>query len=663
MLLKSITLTNFRNFKGRQSVSFAHDSSKNVTVIMGVNGAGKSTFAQAFTWCLYGETDFSDKSVISKAVLQNMIPNETKKVSVEIELEHSKTTYFIKREQEVQRNGAGQVKGAPTNLTICYKGKDGQQEFVSSTLVEYKIKEILPKELSSYFFFNGERIEKMSKEIQSGRSLEFAAAVKSLLGLDTYAAALYQLRGDKMLRKQSVIGMYNDMYDSSSDSRIGNYTRDIEQKNEKLANLEKRKTEIEEALPTIDKELRTLYSLIATNKDGEKLRTDISMKKERIMRNNDSIGNTTSDILQIFHRDYKFYFYKKMVIDALTMLSENEICDKGIPDIHARTIEFLLKRGSCICGNPIAENSPEHQTLIDLLNYIPPKSLGTLIGEFVKDCKNRSDMGDNLYKMVLKHLRDLNDRENENSSLEETIKALEEKLSNFGDVGQYQSRYAKYEKERTTKQAELAKINQDIGSLTTEIERAETERSELSLKSENNRKVEIYKAYAERIYDILLTDYANQETRVRNELETCINQIFNQIYTGGFELKIDDKYNVTTIATGYSAFNENVETSTAQSISIIFAFIAGVIQMARSNEDNDMLSTEAYPLVMDAPLSAFDKTRIQTVCDTLPNIAEQVIIFIKDTDGEIAEKYLSEKIGKSYLFDKKNEFETYLSER
>ena len=86
--------------------------------------------------------------------------------------------------------------------------------------------------------------------------------------------------------------------------------------------------------------------------------------------------------------------------------------------------------------------------------------------------------------------------------------------------------------------------------------------------------------------------------------------------------------------------------------------------MARQNgQNNEMLSTEAYPLVMDAPLSAFDKTRIQTVCDTLPNIAEQVIIFIKDTDGEIAEEYLSSKIGESYSFDKKNEFETYLLER
>jgi DNA sulfur modification protein DndD len=62
----------------------------------------------------------------------------------------------------------------------------------------------------------------------------------------------------------------------------------------------------------------------------------------------------------------------------------------------------------------------------------------------------------------------------------------------------------------------------------------------------------------------------------------------------------------------------------------------------------NMNSAESYPLVMDAPLSAFDKTRIKNICDVIPGIAEQVIIFIKDTDGEIAKNYMSEKIGASY---------------
>ena len=87
--------------------------------------------------------------------------------------------------------------------------------------------------------------------------------------------------------------------------------------------------------------------------------------------------------------------------------------------------------------------------------------------------------------------------------------------------------------------------------------------------------------------------------------------------------------------------------------------------MARENRnasDNDakLLSSEPYPLVMDAPLSAFDKRRIKTVCETLPKTAEQVIIFIKDTDGELAEDYMGDKIGSRHRFDKLNEFETVL---
>ena len=122
---------------------------------------------------------------------------------------------------------------------------------------------------------------------------------------------------------------------------------------------------------------------------------------------------------------------------------------------------------------------------------------------------------------------------------------------------------------------------------------------------------------------------------------------------------------VDIIVNEFEGINEDVETSTAQSISVIFAFIAGVIKMARQsqNPENEMLVSEPYPLVMDAPLSAFDKTRIRTVCDALPKVAEQVIIFIKDTDGELAETYMGDKVGSRFEFDKKNEFETNLVTR
>ena len=179
---------------------------------------------------------------------------------------------------------------------------------------------------------------------------------------------------------------------------------------------------------------------------------------------------------------------------------------------------------------------------------------------------------------------------------------------------------------------------------------------------DRNKKIELYKTYANRIYQELNDVYKDSEAKIRNKLQDTINDIFKSIYEGGLYLTIDERYHISVYANDYEG---DVETSTAQSISVIFAFITGIIKMARENrnatdENAKLLTSEPYPLVMDAPLSAFDKRRIKTVCKALPETAEQVVIFIKDTDGELAEEYMGDRIGKRHKFDKKNEFETIL---
>ena len=62
MLIKSITLNNFRQFKGKQTLEFSTDTEKNVTVLLGDNTFGKTTILQAFNWCLYGVADFPKDS-------------------------------------------------------------------------------------------------------------------------------------------------------------------------------------------------------------------------------------------------------------------------------------------------------------------------------------------------------------------------------------------------------------------------------------------------------------------------------------------------------------------------------------------------------------------------------------------------------------------------
>lgn len=55
MILDSMTLDNFRQYYGRQRLQFARGNKQNITVLHGVNGAGKTSLFLALNWCLYGE--------------------------------------------------------------------------------------------------------------------------------------------------------------------------------------------------------------------------------------------------------------------------------------------------------------------------------------------------------------------------------------------------------------------------------------------------------------------------------------------------------------------------------------------------------------------------------------------------------------------------------
>ena len=195
MLLKSIKVKNFRQFKGEQYVSFSTDSERNVTIVQGDNGSGKTSFAQAFRWCLYGITDFSDKMLFSKAISDQMLPGDEHDMQVDICLVHNDIEYAVTRRQIFKKDSSNKITYQGRNkFAISYKGSDGNIAYIPELETELKMREILPQDLSRYFFFDGEHIEHMAKEIREGRSSDFAEAVRSLLGLKAFTSSLKHLK-------------------------------------------------------------------------------------------------------------------------------------------------------------------------------------------------------------------------------------------------------------------------------------------------------------------------------------------------------------------------------------------------------------------------------------------------------------------------------------
>lgn len=127
MLIKSLRMKNFRQYKGTTETHFSCDADKNVTVILGDNTFGKTTLLQAFNWCLYGKANFSnDKCLLNYDVSLQMKNGEQETVEVEITLLHNGAEYIITRTQ--MYNCGGGIVSGENNSTVFMscKQEDGQ---------------------------------------------------------------------------------------------------------------------------------------------------------------------------------------------------------------------------------------------------------------------------------------------------------------------------------------------------------------------------------------------------------------------------------------------------------------------------------------------------------------------------------------------------------
>lgn len=665
MLIESIKLENFRQFQN-ESITFADGSDgKNVTIILGENGSGKTTFAQAFFWCMYGETSFSDKRLLNSKVASKMIPGSKETVRVELCLKHGLLNYVLTREQVYVRD---YTKLTPQNsvFAIATRQPDGTLAYEKKTACEDVVKNILPKELSRYFFFDGERIEKMSKDIAGNKkSDDFAQAVNGLLGLNGMLSAISHFKGSS-----GVVGSFDKAFDKNSDVKLAEYAATVEHCQGRLDEIEKELEAAEDQRKQAEQRMLEKAQEIKKYDDGKKLQREKEQHESEIKSAQKHQAQTCKEMFHTFNIGASSFISKSLIYRAMQLLKDETIPNADIPYMHVKTIEYLLRQKKCICGTHLDEGTVAYENVKALMDYLPPQSISTTVSQFKKDAKNRvaTEARNNLPASVAASYGLISDDADKITDAQDELRRIEGQLATSVDVAaevrRLQNEIFVCRKSASDQVRVIEKLAADKSKYIHDRDEADTKRRELSLKDDKNRMIEICRSYAVEIYNQLSEVYQKSETEVRKKLQATINEIFNDIYDGGLSLSIDEKYHITVTVNGYG--EDNVETSTAQSISVIFAFIAGIIKMARENknassEELRMLESEPYPLVMDAPLSAFDKKRIASVCEALPDVAEQVIIFIKDTDGDLAEKYMSDKIGSRHRFEKVDEFETHLA--
>lgn len=637
MLIRKLELDNFRQFIGHQEIIFSTDRDHNVTVLIGKNTSGKTTIIRAFEWILYNKKDFDDKVLLNKSIIENMNLSETCDVKGVLYIEHGGSEYVISRKETYTATGIGNVRFSTSIAKIEKLQADGQTKILIDTSFDQNIERILPRNLSNYFFFGGERVGAIS-----GRE-DIESSVKGLMGLDVLDNAMTHLK--------AVISKFKKGMDFSSDKNAAVYSV-------RLNNALKRKTELENDIANYSDQIdyysdekEKCAALLKANeatalaqKKREQLNLVISDLQSKVEK-------AKKEMVTAFSRNSFAFFSMPLLKDAIEKLDKASDDTESVPEMTAASIDYILKRGVCICGTCISKGSLAEKCLLDEQAKQPPEAIGSLVRRYREQAMDYLSSSDNYVEDIKNRFEDIRRTQRELQLRTDERDEISKQLLNAKDNSELERQYRQsLDRYNEFTQKKNNAIEQ-VGQCKREISFYEMQLKTYAKTDEHNQKISKYIEYTQAAYDWIATSYVERESSVRKKLEDRVNENFKRMYHGNRTIAIDEKYRVKYV---------DVTTEESDGLKAVksFAFVSGLVDLAKeilSKEGDAEVGPQYYPLVMDAPFSNMDEIHIKNVATLLPKSAEQVIIAVMQKDWEPAAKIMAPIVGKSYIIDKDND--------
>lgn len=198
MHFSNIELYNYGIYKGKHCIALQdHIGQKNITLIGGMNGRGKTTILDSIFLCLYGRK--SVEYITGKKEAYNLflkdrinksasIPNAY--INLVIELDDDKnTTISIKRSW-----GQNEMKIEST-LSVL---KNGLVDNYLSQNWEYYVEELIPFGIAKFFFFDNEKISQIADDDAFDKIKD---SIKSVMGVVTIESLIAHIQ--KIIKEKS----------------------------------------------------------------------------------------------------------------------------------------------------------------------------------------------------------------------------------------------------------------------------------------------------------------------------------------------------------------------------------------------------------------------------------------------------------------------------
>lgn len=202
MIIKSIELENFRIYKDYNKIDLSVVDGKNIYIISGKNGFGKTTFLMSLVWCLYGRQmqdvdDLYRKEIadqwgypkyISNSLNRRAATDGVQQFSVKITITDAILPALTCNEITIKRT-YNLITGEDLEILI-----DGFENETVRELSDDKVASgeifirdyLLPIEIAKFFFFDAEKIVTLAEVNSIEQRRNLSRAYSEILGIKKY---------------------------------------------------------------------------------------------------------------------------------------------------------------------------------------------------------------------------------------------------------------------------------------------------------------------------------------------------------------------------------------------------------------------------------------------------------------------------------------------
>jgi DNA sulfur modification protein DndD len=681
MKFTKIDIENFRQYYGNVPIDLATDDQKNIVVIGGRNGYGKTNLLLSIVWCLYGDKlsqiDDHFKKEIQKeknynSFMQQSInwtakKEDTDSFSVTIRIDetelpelkmlnsNSADSVIIKREFNVVTMIEDLHIIDPISNMELFNDDEDKINFIN----DY----IIPIDAAKFVFFDAEKIAEIANLSIKEEGSFINDALGKILGLDTYETLIDDIETyiNNLKKEGATKNLQEQIADKENAIKLSKIA--IDKFEEENADSLKKIDELKKAIREFDNLISSESKQGNSKFDREKILTEISELKSKESELAEKF-NELSEIL------------------PLTILSGK------LEEVN----EHLdLQESNSVFGKIASENSAKIEEFIELLFNKPPEPENSSFSlkdkmfyfEKAQDLShklfNQQDNNDNaelafehdLSNADKKMIQDSIDLVNTQSKdfFETTIdefNATKIKLSaltntlNKVDADLEDDIILEYNSKKEKADFQLSEANQHIGE-----NKANISKEEMNVKRLNQsyqdllKKVEINKKNKTKIaksaeyLDVLKKFVFEQKEQKKESLAKNIleemQKLMHKLKTSGSQFVSDIK--VTILAEGngmkITLYNPDDEEIKKEVLS------QGEKQLYISSLIKAILkeSIQSLPIFIDTPLGRLDDEHIKNILlYYYPDLSEQVVIL--STNNEITPKRfkdISESVSKSYL--------------